>query len=213
MIRIEELINLKPVTIGPETYLVEAVSLMTKNGIKIVPVVDQSSVLVGMLRERDLIKNSSFMHLSTLYKLLHKFDYYKRDKSLIENDLKQIMSLKVKDVMSTNLHSVNEKATIEEALNIFSKSDSDVLPVVDKKNRVVGVITLTDLTRYYGVSLKSSSTDREIDRRVDDFVEHFGRQFVVVSKLHTKMWLLFSILFTFLGFFIATLFLIRITLG
>jgi CBS domain-containing protein len=115
--------------------------------------------------------------------------------------------------MSTNPKTLKLNSTIEEAVRLFAEADLGLVPVVDDANKVLGIITLSDLTKFYGVSLKSANREREIDRSVDAFMQNFEKQFVLVTKFRTKTWLLVSLLFAIVGFIIATALVIRISIS
>ena len=50
----------------------------------------------------------------------------------------------IKDIMDTNVITVNTLEDKEEVTRIFDKYDIMALPVVDKENRLVGIITVDD---------------------------------------------------------------------
>ena len=50
----------------------------------------------------------------------------------------------IKDLMATNIISVNTKEDQEEVTKVFDKYDFFALPVVDNENRLVGIITVDD---------------------------------------------------------------------
>ena len=52
--------------------------------------------------------------------------------------------IKIEDLMKTNVISVNTHADQEEVAQIFSKYNFMALPVVDKENRMVGIISFDD---------------------------------------------------------------------
>jgi len=51
---------------------------------------------------------------------------------------------KIEDLMETNVISVNTHDDQEEVAHLFGKYDLTVLPVVDKDNRLVGIVTVDD---------------------------------------------------------------------
>jgi len=51
----------------------------------------------------------------------------------------------LKDIMSTPLITINEKATLQDALRIMRDNDIGKLPVISKKNQVVGMILQTTI--------------------------------------------------------------------
>ena len=62
-----------------------------------------------------------------------------KDLLLAEDD-----EMRVSDIMSTNLISVTTHTDQEEVARMFSKYDFLALPVVDKENRMVGIVTFDD---------------------------------------------------------------------
>src|SRR3989344_1178515 len=53
----------------------------------------------------------------------------------------------IKDIMTTKLVTGGPKTTVEEANNIFSKHGIEKLPLVDKNNKLVGLITYRDIAK------------------------------------------------------------------
>jgi len=64
-------------------------------------------------------------------------------KEITEEDV--IDRLKVKDVMSTEVPVLHESSRLTEAVDLFAGTDSDVLPVVDAENRVIGTVSLAGM--------------------------------------------------------------------
>ena len=211
MTRVEDLMTEKVITVHAETPLIEAVSVLTKNSFNGLPVVDDQGTLLGLLTERNMITNDSYAHLKTLIKLVTEIDFYKKDKSPIKEDLSKILSLKVSDMMTYGPVTIKASATIEEASQLFADPKNNPLPVVNENNILVGILSLSDLTKLYGISLRDNLGTRQVDQHIDKFMQQFEKEFVVVSRFHTKTWLLTSILFAIVGFMIAMFFILRIS--
>lgn len=71
---------------------------------------------------------------------------------------------KVSEVMTSEAVSVNEDADVEEAIRLLSGHRVSGLPVVDKENRVVGVITEADVLSVMG--MKRGHTFKDIVGRL-----------------------------------------------
>jgi len=54
----------------------------------------------------------------------------------------------IKDVMTTEIFSIHEKATVRDATETLSSGKFHSLPIVDDDNMLVGIVTSTDLIRY-----------------------------------------------------------------
>jgi acetoin utilization protein AcuB len=110
----------------------EALDLMNTKKISHLPVVDRSNCLIGMVSERDLFFNSP-SDVSGLIKW--EFNFL-RNKTIVH------------DVMSRDVHAVEEDASLEEAARIMTDNEVDILIVVHNEN-VVGIITESDLVRSF----------------------------------------------------------------
>lgn len=58
------------------------------------------------------------------------------------------MSAAASEIMSTHVISVTMDSNVGEAVELFAKNSINGLPVVDKENRVVGMITERDVLEY-----------------------------------------------------------------
>ncbi len=56
--------------------------------------------------------------------------------------------MKAAEIMSTKVVTVSPKASLKEAIELISGNNISGLPVVDQENRVVGIISETDIVDY-----------------------------------------------------------------
>ncbi len=123
----------KPVyTISPETSLDDALSIMEKEHVRRLPVVDRDGSLVGIVTEQDLIKASP-----SEATLLDKWE------------IKSLMStLPVEKVMTRQMITLTEDVLLEEAARIMADKKVSGLPVV-RGNKVVGMLTESDIFKIF----------------------------------------------------------------
>ncbi|MEL7643573.1 MAG: CBS domain-containing protein [bacterium] len=123
----------KPVyTISPETSLDDALSIMEKEHVRRLPVVDRDGSLVGIVTEQDLIKASP-----SEATLLDKWE------------IKSLMStLPVEKVMTRQMITLTEDVLLEEAARIMADKKVSGLPVVSG-NKVVGMLTESDIFKVF----------------------------------------------------------------
>ena len=93
---------------------------MMRNRIGSLIVTDRGKA-VGVLTERDLVR-----------KLLAR---------------ERIGSVLIKDVMSTPIRVIEEDRTVKDAVLLMKRYGIKRLPVMDKKKRLIGIVTDTDITR------------------------------------------------------------------
>jgi IMP dehydrogenase len=104
-----------PVTLSKDHTLAEAKELMAKYRISGLPVVDKNNYLIGIITNRDV-----------------KYQ---------EN-----LEVKVEEIMTKeNLITSDKTTNLETAKEILLKNRIEKLPIVDKKNKLVGLITIKDI--------------------------------------------------------------------
>jgi acetoin utilization protein AcuB len=137
-----------PVTVTPDIPVDEAASAMKKGHFRRLPVVENGK-LVGFLSDKDIMRVAPSPATT-----LSRYEA----RSLLAK-------LKIRDIMSKEVISVNEDATIEEAALIMYNNKIGGLPVVSSVGAVVGVITETDIFKTFvdvmGLSIDSLVTCRQ----------------------------------------------------
>ncbi len=110
---------LQPVTVKPDTTVKQALEIMERYRISGVPVVSDGDKLVGILTNRDL-------------RFIKPTDYDKPVSFFMTSE---------------NLVVAQERVTLEEATEILQRHKVEKLPIVDKDGRLVGLITIKDITK------------------------------------------------------------------
>ena len=108
---------LDPITLDEKALIGDALKLMAENKIGGIPVISKDRKLRGIVTNRDL-----------------RFE--------------KELSKKIADVMTTkNLITANEDVDLKKAENILQKHKIEKLPVIDKKDFLVGLITFKDIIK------------------------------------------------------------------
>ena len=122
----------KPVvTVEQEKTLPEAVDVMLSHHLKRLPVVDDNGVLVGMLSRVDVFH--------TVTRERTDWDALR----LCNVDVSGVRY--VRDIMRRDMHAVQPDTTVEEIIQIIDSSDIQRVVVVDKDDRLLGLISDSDL--------------------------------------------------------------------
>ncbi len=106
-----------PVTLSPNAVVGDALRMMSHFSIGGIPIVDESGKLIGILTNRDL-----------------------RFETNLARPIHEIMT-------STNLVTAPEGTDMDMAQNILQKNKIEKLPVVDKRNHLIGLITYKDIMK------------------------------------------------------------------
>lgn len=117
------------VTGTPEMSMMKASKIMKEKGVGRLPVVDEAGVLLGVVTDRD-IKEASPSKATTLD--MHELYYL-------------LSEVKLKDIMTKKVVTIKPGETIERAAQLMLENNIGGMPVVDDKNKVVGVVTDSDI--------------------------------------------------------------------
>ncbi|NIP31004.1 MAG: CBS domain-containing protein [Candidatus Dadabacteria bacterium] len=112
---VKECMTKDPITISLKEDVQYGFYLLKKHNIRQLPVTNNGYIL-GIVTERDL-------------------------RMLIEKEY----GIKIESAMSTNLKTISQDKSIETAAQIIHDNKFNALPVVDGKDMLVGIITVTDV--------------------------------------------------------------------
>jgi CBS domain-containing protein len=129
---VKDIMTKNVITIDVGKTVFEAAQLMSEKGIGCL-VVTEGGVPAGIVTERDFVKRIVAQHAS--------FD------------------VKIAEIMSTSLVTVDPDSSVKEAARLMSSHKIRRLPVL-KENKLVGIIVATDLVRNVG---KKTTTEEILD--------------------------------------------------
>jgi len=129
---IDRVMAKNPFSINPDMPINDVRSLMQKEKVGHLPVLDKSNTLVGLVTKKDLLQAlpSSATSLD-----MYEISYL-------------ISKMTAKDVMVKSVITVTENEVVEEAARIMADNEIGCLPVMRDK-LLVGIITDTDLFRVF----------------------------------------------------------------
>ena len=119
------------ITLKKKDSLEKAESLFKKHHIRHIPIVTDD-VIVGMLSYTDLLR-LSFADIT--------------DNTMDDSDALVYNMFTIKQVMKSNIVTVSTSSSIKEVAEVLATEEFHALPVVDK-NKLVGIVTTTDLIKY-----------------------------------------------------------------
>ncbi|MDU8885214.1 CBS domain-containing protein [Yeosuana sp. MJ-SS3] len=127
---ISEIMTKKVITLSTKDNLETAELLFKKNKIRHIPVV-KNDTIIGMLSYTDLLRIS---FADAVY-----------DDEEIDTVVYNMFT--IEQVMVKNITCVSPNTTVKEVAEILTSKEFHALPVVDN-NKLVGIVTTTDLIKY-----------------------------------------------------------------
>ena len=110
------------------------------------PVVDEDNIVVGIISETDIIKKEKHVAAPEFITFLQGVIYLEDFKKM-EKDIQDIAAVQVKDLMSKEVIKVYEDDTFDDVANIMIKKSVNRVPVVDKDNKIKGIICRYDIIK------------------------------------------------------------------
>ena len=125
---VKEWMASKPIVVDENTSIMKATQIMKENNIRRIPVV-RDGRLIGIISDRD-IKEAAPSKATSLD--VHELYYL-------------LSEIKIKDIMTPDPITLRENDSVEKAAVIMLENRISGMPIVDDDNRVVGIITETDV--------------------------------------------------------------------
>lgn len=139
------------VVVTAESTLDEVVTTALRQGVRALPVVDRSGIIVGIVTDNDLRRSGVDTSLRSLQQMTPE------ERNPI---MAQIGALPVQQVMSFPVITAPTVATIATAIDIMRQANIKRLPIVDNAGHIEGVLTRSDILREIAFSGEADPDDR-----------------------------------------------------
>ncbi len=118
--------------------LAEAWRLMREHRIKALPVVDKARRIVGIITLADFLKHAQVGEHTQLHE---RIKYIWRPSGLSHSDKPEVVG----QIMTRRVRVARDQSYLAELLPSFSQTGHHHLPVIDSENRLIGILTQTDV--------------------------------------------------------------------
>jgi CBS domain-containing protein len=142
----KDIMSKKVITIGKNASIEKLSELLVNNKISGVPVVDENNKMVGIVSEADIIVQDADLHFPRYFKLLDAIIYLE-SLNKFKRNLEKHLATKVGDIMTQKVKTVSENTPVNEIANLMLDSRVNRVPVMDKNNNLVGIITRADIVK------------------------------------------------------------------
>jgi CBS domain-containing protein len=138
-VKAADIMNPDVVHVKPETPLKEVAEIMGRHSISGVPVVDEGRKVVGVISEKDFLSRMGMQKNITFMGVVAK---------CLLGDGCMAVDIRGKsagDIMTAPAITVYEDASIMEIDSLMLKHRANRIPVLDQKDKLIGIVTRTDL--------------------------------------------------------------------
>ena len=155
-VKVREIMETNVVTIGPDATVRELAEILAKNNISGLPVVDASGELLGVVTEGDVILEDAELHFPHYIQFLDSVIYLESVRKF-EERLRKTVGVKVADVMSTDVLTVDPDMSVRQVATIMADNNVNRVPVMEN-DRLVGIVARTDIVRAIAESGRTVGT-------------------------------------------------------
>jgi CBS-domain-containing membrane protein len=136
-IRVKDVMTESPKAVVEDSSMSDVIRLLLNSEFNAVPVVDQAGHPIGIITQSDLIKKADMpVRLGILSQM---------ETSRVEGYLETTSHKTARDVMTTNIVTVNSEKRLSEAVEIMLTRHFKRLPVVDSSGVMVGILARADV--------------------------------------------------------------------
>ena len=175
----------------PEVTVQDIARVMINHRISGIPIIDQDRRLVGIVTEGDLLRR---VEIGTERRRSRWSEWFSPNSQLAA-DYIEAHARRVADIMTREVTSVDESATLAEITDLMETKRIKHLPVVHE-GKLVGIVSRADLMKAlasYGTSAPDEENDRSIHSRLlaelrNQTWSHLNAGDIVVSDGVVHFW-------------------------
>ena len=146
-IKAGEIMTADVITVSPDDDVEKVARLLLEHNISGLPVVDGEGKLVGIVSEGDLVLQEKKVKGPIYTIILGSVIYLESPQRFLE-DVKRSTALRVNELMtSKKLYTADAEAGVEEVATMMVEKGINRVPVVDKNNKLLGIITRQDILK------------------------------------------------------------------
>ena len=135
-----------PVSVTEATGVQEVAQILLDSHHHGVPVVDADNRLVGVVTDADLVDTNKRIHLPTMITILDTLIPIAGFKQYAE-DLRKATATTAGDLCTRGVDYVLPDAAMNDVATLLSEHHIHLVPVLDEDEKLLGVITNTDIIR------------------------------------------------------------------
>lgn len=136
---VNDIMNTAVKSATADTAIRDIAAIMCFNKISGVPVIDSDNRLIGVLSEKDILRNM-FPDVKTVMEQGGTPDF-----EAIELDYKDLLHRRVGDIMTQTVASVTPDMPLLKAASLMCSKQIRRIPVTDKSGVLLGIISIGDV--------------------------------------------------------------------
>jgi CBS domain-containing protein len=165
--RVKDIMTRGVISVAPQATVAQALDVMARSHVSGLPVIDSSQTLVGIVSEADFLRRPEIGTLKNNAPWYESFFMPGRSAEIYAHT----HGRRVDEVMTSEVATIGEDASLDEAIARMRSSRVKRLPVVDG-GKVIGIVTRSDFVRALALFVREPydedlTTDAAIKRAIE----------------------------------------------
>lgn len=150
--QVSDAMTTEVVTVTPDTRFKTIVSLLESHHVNLIPVIDDERRVLGIVSEADLLTKVGWADRVPPGRIERWFK--------AAGELRRVEGILASEIMTRAVDTITPEMTVSDAAQEMTVSEVKVLPVVDEHERLVGIVSRTDLLKTF--VREDASIQREV---------------------------------------------------
>ena len=147
--QVKDIMTKKVISVKPETRINEAADFLSKYNLTGLPVIDKENKLVGIISEADFMTQDHHLHLPSYIQTLQAFKPWERSDEKLKKEIQKLSLVKVSEIMNRQVVTTSLETDLKDLAALFSEKRVNPIPVTDKKNHLLGIVSRSDIVRLF----------------------------------------------------------------
>ncbi|MGB3510363.1 MAG: CBS domain-containing protein [Microcoleaceae cyanobacterium] len=143
---VADVMSQDPIVVTPEMPLKEAIKILAERRISGLPVVNDQGKLVGIVSETDLMWQESGVTPPAYIMVLDSVIFLENP-ARYEQEIHKALGETVGEIMSKDPLTITPEKPLSAAARLMNDRNIHRLPVLDKNDKLVGILTRGDIIR------------------------------------------------------------------
>ncbi len=152
--KVSEIMTKEVMTVKRDTSVNEVAKLMGAHDISGVPVVDDDLHVVGIITELDLIVRNTRLEMPRFIEVLDWGRIPLERPGHAQERLRHMLGTQAADIMTEDVETIGPEAAVEDLAELMVKHRVNPVPVVDEKERLIGIVSRADLVDMMAAQLE-----------------------------------------------------------
>lgn len=143
---VKDIMTTKLITVGPKASVRDVAEILVNHKISGVPVVDEEGKILGIVSEGDLLCKATSPEIPDGLCILGAVIFYSGVREY-RRAFKKLAAMDAEEIMTAEVVNLPPDAEVGEAAKIMQEKHIKRVPIVDKQNHLLGIVTRQDIVK------------------------------------------------------------------